>query len=150
MDLESLLPAHDRSPADYARIARDLAATGDVLRELADSQYCFVRLAVVEHANAGPEALRRVWNVGGMGAEDFLRLLLGLAKHRAADRDLLLDVMRAATRLLETPVVKRPYAAVLALAVRPELTTDEVRALTNLPGASRQLRRGILEALAAR
>ncbi|MEU7868992.1 hypothetical protein [Dactylosporangium sp. NPDC049140] len=149
MDLESRLPAHNRSPADYVRLARDPELPAAVLRELAGSPYLFVRFAVAGHPNADLAALRRVWEAGECNGYDFNHLLRLLAVHPAADRGLLLEVRGAAARLLET-AVERPYAAVLALAARPELTDAEVRALTNLPGASRRLRRGILAALAER
>lgn len=45
---------------------------------------------------------------------------------------------------------ERPYAAVLALAGRPELDPAEVAALGTLPGASARLRRGLARRLDAR
>ncbi|WP_157849654.1 hypothetical protein [Streptomyces novaecaesareae] len=44
----------------------------------------------------------------------------------------------------------RPYAAVLTLARRPELTVERLNRLGHLPGASTWPRRGITRALAAR
>ncbi|MER7276292.1 hypothetical protein ABT369_17755 [Dactylosporangium sp. NPDC000244] len=149
MDLESLLPAHDRSPADYARLARDPGLPAPIVRELAASEYVFVRAAVAAHPNADLPALRLVWEAGGYDDYDIHRVLRLLAQHPGADRALLLQVRQEAARRLGA-AVERTHAALLALAARPELSGEEVRDLTNLPGVSRRLRRGILAVLAAR
>ncbi|MDP9795312.1 hypothetical protein J2S43_003824 [Catenuloplanes nepalensis] len=44
----------------------------------------------------------------------------------------------------------RPYAAALALAERPELTSAEILTLTGRPGASRRMIRGLHARLASR
>ncbi|WP_433061571.1 hypothetical protein [Dactylosporangium sp. CS-033363] len=143
------LPERNRGPADYLRVARDPATGAADLLELSGSPYSFVRLAVAGRADAALPALRRVWAAGEYDAWDRNTLLRALAGHPNADRALLLEVRDEAARLLVAGL-HRPYAAVLALATRPELTDAEVRALTNLPGASRRLRAGILRALETR
>ncbi|MFE1320263.1 hypothetical protein [Kitasatospora phosalacinea] len=140
-----------RTPSSYL----DLAGTSQdpaVLRELAGSEYPFVRQAVAANPHTRADALSALaarcrdvpaehgpWNDNA--------LLLLLAGHAAADRPALLVVLDAAALL---PADARPYAAVLALAERPELRPEELLALGRLPGASARLRRGLRRALAAR
>ncbi|MER7282133.1 hypothetical protein ABT369_47665 [Dactylosporangium sp. NPDC000244] len=74
-------------------------------------------------------------------------VLLLVARHAGADRPVLLAVLGRAAELLRAGA--RPYAAVLALAERPELRPEEIRPLGGLAGASRRMRRGLDRALAA-
>ncbi|MFI2670830.1 hypothetical protein ACH5AU_14975 [Streptomyces albidoflavus] len=75
-------------------------------------------------------------------------LLRLLAERPEAGPVVLLATLAAvAAKLAEG---ERPYAAVLALARRPELDAAEVAALGTLPGASARLRRGLSRRLAAR
>ncbi len=133
---------------DLAESAQDPA----VLRELAGSEYPFVRQAVAANPCTRADALLALAaRCRGFPAEhgpwndNFLLLLL--AGHPAADRPALLAVLDAAARLTAGA---RPYAAVLALAGRPELRPEELLPLGRLPGASARLRAGLHRALAAR
>ncbi|MFD7731623.1 hypothetical protein ACFV6F_14705 [Kitasatospora phosalacinea] len=141
-----------REPGYY----RDLAnGSSDpvVLHELAGCPYPFVQHAVAANPCTPPAALtelsvfcgrapdgRNPWN------DNYLLLLL--ARHPAADRAVLSAAVDAAAARLTAGT--RPYAAVLALAERPELPPEELLALGRLPGASARLRRGLQRALAAR
>ncbi|MBO2460615.1 hypothetical protein [Actinomadura violacea] len=77
------------------------------------------------------------------------RLLRLIAEHPNADREVLLKVLAELEALLLTST-SRPYAAVLALAVRQELEPDELQRLATLPGASARMRTGLRRRLTAR
>ncbi|MFF4345442.1 hypothetical protein ACFY00_36725 [Kitasatospora sp. NPDC001540] len=141
-----------REPGYY----RDLAnASSDpaVLHELARCPYPFVQHAVAANPCTPPAALAELAVLCGRapGARapwNDNRLLLLLARHPAADRAVLSAAVDAAAARLTART--RPYRAVLALAERPELRTEELLALARLPGASARLRGGLRRALAAR
>ncbi|MEV7216457.1 hypothetical protein AB0O31_25620 [Kitasatospora cineracea] len=137
-----------RTPRYYLDLA-GASSDAAVLRELAGSEYPFVRQAVAANPGTRADALfvlaarcRDVpaehgpWNDGA--------LLHLLARHPATDRPALLAVLDAAAARLAAGA--RPYAAVLALAGRPE----ELLPLGCLPGASARLRAGLRRALSAR
>ncbi|MFJ5886643.1 hypothetical protein [Kitasatospora cineracea] len=141
-----------RTPRYYLDLA-GASPDAAVLRELAGSEYPFVRQAVAANPGTRADALfvlaarcRDVpaehgpWNDGS--------LLHLLARHPAADRPALLAVLDAAAARLAAGA--RPYAAVLALAGRPELRPEELLPLGRLPGASARLRAGLRRALSAR
>ncbi|GLW56050.1 hypothetical protein [Kitasatospora phosalacinea] len=141
-----------RTPSYYLDLA---GASQDpaVLHELAGSEYPFVRQAVAANPHARADALfalaARCRDVPAEhGPWNDNALLLLLAGHPAADRPALLVVLDAAAARLTAGA--RPYAAVLALAGRPELHPEELRALGRLPGASARLRSGLRRVLAAR
>ncbi|MEU3496825.1 hypothetical protein ABZ747_25455 [Kitasatospora cineracea] len=134
---------------DLAGTSRDPA----VLRELAGSEYPFVRQAVAANPCTRADALfalaARCRDVPAEhGPWNDNALLLLLAGHPAADRPALLVVLDAAAARLTAAA--RPYAAVLALAGRPELRPTELLPLGRLPGASARLRGGLRRALADR
>ncbi|MFJ8623850.1 hypothetical protein ACIRD3_13525 [Kitasatospora sp. NPDC093550] len=143
-DVEALRHLHDAG--DYLRLA-ERTSHPEVLRRLAVGEYSFVWHAIARNAAAPADLLvalstRRhsTWNDN--------HLLQLLAVHPAltgADLDGLVDLLAA--RLREGD---RPYAAVLALARRPEPSAERLHGLGQLPGASTRLRRGITRALAAR
>ncbi|GIJ48000.1 hypothetical protein Val02_48860 [Virgisporangium aliadipatigenens] len=147
MDVNALLPA-TRTPADYLRVVDDPRLDADGLGELARSPYSFVRLAVARQPRAGARQLSSLLD-GAYTDWEFNALLVLLADHPRADRQILLAVLERVTTLLHHPG-KRPYAAALALAGRAELRPEEIRGLGQLPGASRRMRRGLRAVLAAR
>lgn len=124
------------TPADHLELART-ESDGAALCRMADTPYPFVRHALAANPHCPPAALLKlsatrdcVWNDNML-----LRLLAG---HPRADRTVLRAVLAATARQLADG--ERPYAAVLALAERPELTVEEVAALGTLHGASARLR----------
>lgn len=134
------------TPADYLELART-AKDSAVLHRLARCPYAFVWHALAGNPDTPPAALleltkarESVWNDN--------RLLHLLAEHPGADRIVLRAVLDAVATRLEYG--ERPYAAVLALAARPELETDEVSRLGTLRGASARLRRGLSLRLSSR
>ncbi|MFD4791166.1 hypothetical protein ACFWN1_29810 [Streptomyces sp. NPDC058459] len=123
------------TPADYLELARTESDSA-VLHGLARCPYPFVWQALAVNPATGPGTLLelsaaqdRAWNDN--------RLLCLLAKHPSADRTVLLAVRDAVAAKLAKGA--RPYAAVLALAGRTELTAAEVRQLGTLRGASARL-----------
>ncbi|MER0478081.1 hypothetical protein ABR737_06950 [Streptomyces sp. Edi2] len=124
------------TPADYRELA-DTENDSSVLHRLARSPYPFVWQALAVNPHTAPDTLLELSTARDSTWNDN-RLLLLLAEHPRADRTVLQAVLAAtAARLAEG---ERPYAAVLALAGRTELTTDEVCQLGSLRGASARLR----------
>lgn len=146
VDLDDLLPA-PRSPADYLRVVDDPRLNDSGLGVLAGSPYSFVRLAVARNQRATAAHLLRLLD-GEYTDWDYNAVLMLVARHAGAGRPVLLAVLGRSTELLRAGA--RPYAAVLALAERPELRPEEIRPLGGLAGASRRMRRGLDRALAAR
>ncbi|MET7396560.1 hypothetical protein ABZS66_24070 [Dactylosporangium sp. NPDC005572] len=148
VDLESLLPAVNRSPVHYRQAAADPRLDPAGLDALAGSPYPFVRLAVAQQPRTGPGALLRILD-SEFSVWDTNHLLRVLAAHPRADREVLLRVLERVTGLLAHRVV-RPYSAALALAGRPELEPAELQVLATMPGTSRKVRRQLAEILVAR
>jgi len=146
--LEELLPAVDRTPADYKRAAEDVRLDLEGLHALAGSPYPFVRIAVAQQERAAPQTLARVLD-GEFSLWDRNHVLRVVAGHPRADRVVLLRVLREVVSLLSHPV-SRPYAAVLALSERGEIEPDELRFLVTLRGTSRRMRRALVANLDAR
>ncbi|MBV2155346.1 hypothetical protein RZ50_021170 [Kitasatospora sp. SUK 42] len=131
---------------DYRRLA-ERTADPDVLRQLARAEYPFVWHAIARNPATPAEVLAALstrrhstWNDN--------RLLELLAAHPAltgAALNALVDLVAVRLRAED-----RPYAAVLELARRSEVTVERLHWLGHLPGASAWLRRGITRALAAR
>lgn len=124
------------TPADYLALAH-AEKDSVVLQRLAQCPYPFVWQALAANPHTPPVALQElstardsVWNDN--------KLLRLLAEHPGANPVVLRAVLDAVASKLEEG--ERPYAAVLALADRPELETDEVRRLGSLRGASARLR----------
>ncbi|TDC25419.1 hypothetical protein E1265_07120 [Streptomyces sp. 8K308] len=134
------------SPADYLELAR-AASDGSVLRQLARRPHPFVWRAVAANPHTPAIVLLELCAARSTAWSDN-ELLHLLARHPQADRAVLLAVLNAAAEKLTEG--ERPYAAVLALAERIELTTTEVSPLGALPGASARLRRGLAHRLTAR
>ncbi|MFF1920915.1 hypothetical protein ACFVW8_10120 [Streptomyces sp. NPDC058221] len=134
------------TPAAYLALAhteRDDSA----LRRLAQCPYPFVWQALATNLHTPPAVLLElsaardsVWNDN--------RLLHLLAQHPGANRTVLRAVLDAVAAKLEQG--ERPYAAVLALADRPEFEPEEVRTLGTLRGASARLRRLLARQLSTR
>jgi hypothetical protein len=134
------------TPADYLERART-AADGPVLLRLARCPYPFVWRAVAANPRTPPAALLEL-SAARCDPWDGNHLLRLPAEHPRADRAVVRAVLDATAAALVRG--ERPYAAVLALAERPELGADEVRRLGTLPGASPRLRRGLARRLNAR
>lgn len=135
-------------PGAYRDLASNPGTNDAVLRALADCQYPFVWHALAANPRTPADVLTRLcmqrdstWNDN--------RLLLLIARHPHADRDVLLAVLGQLKALLST-CESRPYAAVLALATRAEITPEDVQALALLPGASARMRRGLRRRIAER
>ncbi|GAA4609148.1 hypothetical protein BJY16_007186 [Actinoplanes octamycinicus] len=137
MNLDELLP-RERTPVHYRDVVADPRLDREGLRELARSPYPFVRSAVVTCPRADAATLAAV-PVDDLDRWTRNSVLRDLARHPNADRPLLLTVLGRTRALLED-LDSRPYAAVLELAARPELTDAEIRALIEMPGASRRVR----------
>ncbi|WP_367048528.1 hypothetical protein [Streptomyces sp. Je 1-332] len=124
------------TPGDYlerARTENDSAA----LHRLAQCQYPFVWQALATNPATPPGTLLELSKAHDSAWNDN-RLLRLLAEHPNADHSVLRAVRDAvAAKLAEG---ERPYAAVLALAGRTELTAAEVQQLGALRGASARLR----------
>nr|WP_237419037.1 hypothetical protein [Kitasatospora sp. SID7827] len=127
------------------------------MHELAACPYPFVQHAVAANPCTPPAALRELAELCGLVPHDRSpwndnRLLLLLARHPAADRRVLAAAVAAAVAAATVRLAAgtRPYAAVLALADRPELPPEELRALGRLPGASARLRGGLRRVLDGR
>ncbi|MFD5465029.1 hypothetical protein ACFWIQ_19700 [Kitasatospora sp. NPDC127059] len=143
-DIEALDHLHE--PGAYLRLAERTADPG-VLRVLGRCEYPFVWHAIARNAAAPVDVLvalapRRhdTWNDNCL-----LKLLAAHPELTGTALDGLVELVGA--RLEEG---ERPYAAVLELARRPELSDERLSRLGHLPGASSRLRRGISRALVAR
>lgn len=135
-------------PGAYRDLASNPGTNDAVLRALADCQYPFVWHALAANPRTPADVLTRLcmqrdstWNDN--------RLLLLIARHPHADRDVLLAVLGRLKALL-TIGESHPYAAVLALATRAEITPEDVQVLALLPGASARMRRGLRRRIAER
>ncbi|MFE7525563.1 hypothetical protein ACFU7Y_07555 [Kitasatospora sp. NPDC057542] len=143
-DAEALKHLHDGG--DYLRLA-ERTSNPDVLRRLAQGEYPFVWHAIASNAAAPADLLASLstrrnstWNDNCL-----LRLIAAHPALTGAALDGLVDLV--GDRLAEGD---RPFAAVLALARRPELPAERLHRLGRQPGASARLRRGITRALAER
>ncbi|MFI6090724.1 hypothetical protein [Streptomyces sp. NPDC051218] len=124
------------TPGDYLERARTENDSA-VLQRLAQCQYPFVWQALATNPSTPPSTLLELSNAHDSAWNDN-RLLRLLAEHPNADHSVLRAVLDAvAAKLAEG---ERPYAAVLALAGRTELTAAEVQQLGTLRGASARLR----------
>ncbi|MFD7861464.1 hypothetical protein [Streptomyces sp. NPDC059783] len=124
------------TPADYLELARSESDSA-VLHRLVRCPYPFVWQALAANPATAPGTLLELSTAQDSAWNDN-RLLRLLAEHQSADRTVLRAVRDAvAAKLTEGA---RPYAAVLALAGRTELTAAEVRQLGTLRGASARLR----------
>jgi hypothetical protein len=145
---------HDRAvrpfhtPADYRDAASDPDVDADTLRHLSRCPYPFVWQALASNPSTPAHVLDElcskhdsVWNDNWL-----LRLI---AEHPNADRAVLLNVLGELEVRLQTRA-SRPFAAVLALAARPELALEEVQRLAVLRGASTRMRAGLRRRLAER
>ncbi|GHF60026.1 hypothetical protein [Kitasatospora xanthocidica] len=143
-DVEALRHLHDGG--DYRRLA-ERTSNPDVLRQLARCEYPFVWHAIAGNAAAPAELLAS----------------LSVRRHSTWNDNYLLELIAAHPaftgeplgRLVDLVAVRlgegdRPFAAVLELARRPELTVERLNWLGHVPGASTRLRRGISRALAER
>lgn len=146
MEPEEVL-RHLHTPADHLAPAADPSSGEDVLRGLARSPYPFVWQALAANPGTPPDVLGRLRSQRDSVWNDNL-LLARIAGHPRADRAVLLGLIDELGDRLSAG--DRPFAAVLALAERAELTRDEVLSLAGLPGASARLRRGIRSRLARR
>jgi hypothetical protein len=140
MDLQATM-RRLHTPADYLALACDLDSSDALLSALADCQYPFVWEALAANPRTPADVLARLCVKRGSPWSDSRRLLL-IALHSRADRMVLLGVLGQLRDRL-TVTESRPYAAVLALAGRPEIEAEEVQALGLLPGASARMRRGL-------
>ncbi|MEU2021947.1 hypothetical protein ABZ565_07260 [Streptomyces sp. NPDC016469] len=134
------------TPADWLEAAR-AGTDGAALHQLARSPYVFVRQALAANPATVPGTLLELTGTRDSPWNDN-KLLLLLAEPPRADRAVLRGVLDAVAAMLAEG--ERPYAAVLALADRPELTAAEVRRLGSLQGASARLRNGLERRLAFR
>ncbi|MFE7672689.1 hypothetical protein ACFU5N_10770 [Streptomyces albidoflavus] len=118
-----------------------------MLLRLARSPYPFVWQALAANPHTPAAALVELTGARDSPHNDNALLRL-LAEHPDVGPDVLRTTLAAvAAKLAEG---QRPYAALLALAGRPELDAAEVAALGTLPGASARLRRGLDRRLGAR
>ncbi|BDH13412.1 hypothetical protein [Streptomyces hygroscopicus] len=124
------------TPADYLELAR-AENDSSVLHRLARCPYPFVWHALAANPYTAPDTLLEL-STARDSAWNNNRLLRLLAEHPRADYTVLRAVRDAAAAKLAEG--ERPYAAVLALAGRRELATEEVRQLGALRGASARLR----------
>ncbi|MFD8482232.1 hypothetical protein [Kitasatospora sp. NPDC059673] len=134
------------TPADRLAAARASADPAE-LRALTDVGLPFVDQALAENPQTPPDALLLLAGVR-RGDWNDNRLLCLLAQHPGADGTVLGAVLAAVAERLTAG--QRPYAATLALAGRPEVPVEQVRALGRLAGASARLRRGMARVLAGR
>ncbi|MFG2142552.1 hypothetical protein [Streptomyces sp. NPDC048650] len=134
------------TPADYLALARTQSDAA-ILHRLAGCPYCFVWQALAANPHTPPRTLLELTTARDSSWNDN-RLLRLLAEHPRADHVVLRATLHATAAKLAQG--ERPYAAVLALAGRPELEADEVRRLGTLPGASARLRRLLTRKLSAR
>ncbi|WP_216858508.1 hypothetical protein [Actinomadura verrucosospora] len=142
--------AHRRfhTPADYRDAASDPDTDGQTLAQLAECPYPFVWQALASNPRTPACVLLKLCSQRDSPWNDS-RLLRLLAEHPNADREVLLKVLvELEARLLTS--TSRPYAAVLALAVRQELEPDELQRLAALPGASSRMRTGLRRRLSER
>ncbi|WEB43744.1 hypothetical protein MOV08_33690 [Streptomyces yunnanensis] len=135
-----------RTPADYLELART-EDDSTALHRLAQCPYPFVWHALAVNPRTAPETLVELSAAHDSTWNDN-KLLCLLAEHPGAD----LMVLRAVRDVVAAKLTEgeRPYAAVLALAARTELATEEVRRLGTLRGASARLRTRLGRRLALR
>ncbi|PJN21935.1 hypothetical protein [Kitasatospora sp. CB02891] len=134
------------TPADHlaaARAASDPAA----LRALASTGLPFIDQALAANPHTPPDTLTQLAGVRHSAWNDN-RLLWLPAEHPGADDPVLHAVLAAVAELLAAG--ERPYAAAVALARRPEVPVERVRALGESAGASARLRGRVARALAGR
>ncbi len=124
------------TPADYLALAHT-ERDGPVLRRLAKCPYPFVWQALAANPHTPPQALQELSTARDSAWNDN-ELLRLLADHPGSSPAVLRGVLEAVAAKLDEG--ERPYAAVLALAGRPELEAGEVRRLGTLRGASAHLR----------
>jgi hypothetical protein len=142
----ALLRLH--TPADYRDAASDPDADVGTLCNLARCSYPFVWQALASNPSTPARVLRELCSNGDSAWNDN-RLLRLIAEHPNADREVLLKVLAELEVRLQSSA-SRPFAAVLALAVRRELELEEVQRLAALPGASARMRAGLRRRLAER
>jgi hypothetical protein len=118
------------TPADYLALAR-AEEDGSVLHRLVECPYPFVWQALAVNVHTPPAALLELSRARDSAWNDN-RLLRLLAEHPNAQLIVLRAVLDGVAAKLEEG--GRPYAAVLALAGRPELEASEVRRLGTLRG----------------
>jgi hypothetical protein len=136
------------TPADYLEAASDPDAGEGMLCHLAQCPYSFVWQALARNPRTPGYLLEELCSRRDSTWNDN-RLLRLIVEHPNADRAVLLSALAELETRLREPL-SRPYAAVLALADRPELAPDEVQRLAALPGASARMRRGLRRRLAQR
>ncbi|BCY05087.1 hypothetical protein [Actinoplanes sp. L3-i22] len=147
VDINELLP-RERTPRHYRDLAGDPRIDQEGLRTLAVSGFAFVRVAVAENPRADAATLATI-PIDDLDVYTRNGLLVILARHRNADRALLLDLLRRAVRLLNEPN-QRPYAFVLALAGRAELSRTEVLTLIRQPNSARRMNSAVVRCLDSR
>ncbi|MFG2843550.1 hypothetical protein ACGF12_10295 [Kitasatospora sp. NPDC048296] len=143
-DVEAL--EHLHHGGDYRELA-ERTTNPYVLRQLARGEYPFVWQVIARNAAAPTDLLSSLSRRRNTTWNDNYLLQL-IAAHPALTGealDGLVDLV--AVRLREGD---RPYGAVVELARRPELSIERLNWLGHLPGASTNLRRRIIRALAAR
>jgi hypothetical protein len=145
--IDDLLP-RARTPADYRNLVTDPRLGQEGLRTLASSPYPFVRYAVATCPRADSRTLAAVLT-DDLDRWTHYSVLAAIARHPNADRPVLLTIL-SRTRDLLSQLDERPFAAALALARRPELSTAEILDLVDRPNSSRRMARGVRRALADR
>lgn len=136
------------TPADYRDAAGDPDTDVQTLCYLARCPYPFVWQALASNPRTPAHVLDALCSNGDSAWNDG-RLLRLVAEHPNADRKVLLKVLAELEARLLTST-SRPYAAVLALAARPELEPEELQRLASSPGASARMRTGLRRRLAER
>src|ERR1700710_3011260 len=131
-------------PADYLKAACDPSADAELLHQVAQQPYPFVRQAVAEHPAARPETLHglvpdliRSWNDH--------RLVLLITRHPSASAGVLARVAAVAESSLIAG--NRPYEICAALAERGVLAAADAARLRRLPGASARFRHRMARAV---
>lgn len=142
------VPPRFRTPADYRDAASNPNTDVQTLHYLAQCPYPFVWQALAANPHTPACVLGELCSKSDSAWNDS-RLLRLLAEHPNATRDVLLNVLAELEACLLTST-SRPYAAVLALAARPELAPKELQNLAALPGASARMRAGLRRRLAER
>lgn len=124
------------TPADYLELAH-AESDEEVLHRLARCPYPFVWHALAGNPRTPPAVLLEL-SASQDSAWNDNRLLRLPAGHPRAGSTVLQAVLGAVSGKLAEG--ERPYAAVLALAERPELAEEEIRRLGTLRGASARMR----------
>lgn len=128
-------------PRDYLDLARSGEATADELRELARSEYVFVRQAVAENPKTPPDALRAVLPDDPVTWNDFT-LLATVARHPAATEALLREIgARVSLEHLHDRNPDRPFAAAIALFEQPNTPDDLLLGFLDDAAATTQFRK---------